>query len=458
MKPLLLALLFCLPCLLSLADEETGRFGIVEGFWRPDLMCQMGISWERLIFNWAQHQPQDESDWNPIEVSDQWQGENSSCPREVVGLLKNTPGWATDGIPNAGLPRGLYLPHDDPDNLWAAFARRAARYYGERGVTRFIIWNEPDIQAGDHGYEFAGTVDDYFRLLQVAYFALREVNPAARIHLAGTTYWHDIASGREPFLDRLLDRIMEEPDAAENDYYFDAVSLHIYFRIDTVPQLLGQAREALDSRGLNHKAIWINETNAAPTHDPGWRVQRTQFQLDLEQQAAYIVQAAALALASGVERFAVYKLLDQNLPAGHESFGLLTPGTWQPRPAVAAYQSAIQLFSPVTDSEMMQTAEATIARMFIRDSFTLTVAWARRSQPVTLEIGATAGQAWQVEQDGAMQTLKPSDGVYRMDLPAARCSRSDGCFIGGAARMLLQAAGPAAIRQTAPRRHEFAAA
>ena len=458
MKTRLIALLALLPCLLSLADDTTGRFGIVEGFWRPDLMCQMELSWERLIFNWAQHQPQSESDWNPIEVSDRWQGETSSCPREVVGLLKNTPAWATDGIPNAGLPRGLYLRHDDPGNLWAAFARRAGAHYGERGVTRFIIWNEPDIQAGDHGYEFAGTIDDYFRLLQVAYLALREVNPQARIHLAGTTYWHDVSSGREPFLDRLLDRILEEQDAAENDFYFDAVSLHIYFRIDTVPQLVGQAREALDSRGLGDKAIWINETNAAPTHDPDWRVQRTQFQLDLEQQAAYIVQAAALALASGVERFAVYKLLDQNLPAGHESFGLLTPGTWQPRPAVAAYQAAIQLFSPVTESEIMQSRNASVARMFIKDSFMLTVAWARRSQPVALEIGATTGQAWLVEQDGAMRTLTPSEGAYRLDLPAARCSGRDGCFIGGAVRMLLQAAGPASITQTAPGRRQLAAA
>ena len=454
----LFALLALLPSMISLAQDEPGRFGIVEGFWRPDLMCQMGMGWERLILNWAQHQPWSESDWNPIEVSERWRGEHRSCPREVVALLKNTPAWATDGIPNAGVPRGLYLPHDDPNNLWAGFARRAADYYGKRGVSRFIIWNEPDIQPGDHGYEFAGTIDDYFRLLQVAYFALRQVNPAARIHLAGTTYWHDVSAGRAPFLDRLLDRILEDADAAENEFYFHAASLHIYFRVDTVPQLVGLAREALDERGLHEKAIWINETNAAPTHDPQWRVRRTQFQLDLEQQAAYIVQAAALALASGVERFAVYKLLDQNLPSGHESFGILTPGNWQPRPAVAAYQTAIQLLSPVTKSELMQTRDTSIARMFIEDNYALTVAWARRAQESVLRIGATADQAWLVEQDGAMQTLKPVEGVYRLDLPPAKCSGRDGCFIGGAVKMLLQTSGASAIAQTAPSRQQLAAA
>ena len=454
--------LICLALLIGgvttlLAQDGHERFGIVEGFWRPDLMCDMGIRWERLIINWRQHQPESADDWNPLDVSARWQGERRSCPREVVALLKNTPDWATDGIPNAGLPRGLYLPHDDPDNLWAAFTRRAVDYYGERGVSRFIIWNEPDIAAGAHGYEFAGTADDYLQLLKVAHFAAKSVNPDAKLHLAGTTYWHDVRAGRELFLTRLLDLIVADPQAAANAHYFDAVSLHIYFRIDTITQIVDLARAALESRGLGDKAIWINETNAAPTHDPDWQVRRDQFPLDLEQQAAYITQAAALALTSGVERFAVYKLLDQNLPRGHESFGLLTPGSWQPRPAVAAYRTAIQLFSQVTASELMQTNNATIARMRIKDHYTLTVAWARRGQDAVVEIAAAGEQAWRIQQDGAMQALSPVKDAYQLALPAARCTRRDGCFIGGAVQMLLQAGGPARVTQISPTRVTLAA-
>src|SRR5690606_39170540 len=140
-------------------------------------------------------------------------------------------------------PRGLDLPLDHPDNLWASFMRRAAAYYAPRGVRRFIVLNEPDIDRETYGFEFEGEVEDYFHMLRTAYLAAREGNSAARIHLAGTTYWHDINAGRPLYVERLLERISADPDAAANDHYFDAVSLHIYFRSESIPFVVGKMRE-----------------------------------------------------------------------------------------------------------------------------------------------------------------------------------------------------------------------
>ena len=39
------------------------------------------------------------------------------------------------------------------------------------------------------------------------------------------------------------------------------------------------------------RAIWIVETNALSNDDPDRHVRQRRFQLDLDQQAAYIVQA-----------------------------------------------------------------------------------------------------------------------------------------------------------------------
>ena len=49
---------------------------------------------------------------------------------------------------------------------------------------------------GVYGNEFEGTVEDYYRLLKVAYLVMKEHDPQVTVHLAGLTYWHDVEAGR----------------------------------------------------------------------------------------------------------------------------------------------------------------------------------------------------------------------------------------------------------------------
>ena len=44
------------------------------------------------------------------------------------GFVEETPAWATDAEPYSGVPCGLYLPVDDPANLWARYARKVVEY------------------------------------------------------------------------------------------------------------------------------------------------------------------------------------------------------------------------------------------------------------------------------------------------------------------------------------------
>jgi hypothetical protein len=417
--------------------EGENPFGVVEGMWFPHLACDLGVGWERIIFDWGQHQPNDADDWNTLNVDDRWLRAASDCGREVVAVVKNTPQWATDGDAGVGVPRGLELPIDDPRNVWAGFIRRLASYYASRGVHRFIIWNEPDIERGTYGFEFDGTLEQYAQMLRVAYWAAREGNPTARVHLAGTTFWHDIQSGREIYVVRLIEHFLAtDPDAAAHGFYFDALSLHIYFRSESVPVIVGRMRQILDRYGLTDTPIWINETNTSPNLDPAWPVVRPQFQVTLAQQQAFLVQAMALALASGVERIAVYKLWDQNLFEGIETFGLLTPRTEdrQPRPAYYTYRAIVQHFQGVTETAWAVTPEVYALRLTHADGHHTVVAWARTEAASTVRVQGAAGKAYRVGMDGAL-TLTPTDAEYALE--GATCDRADGCAVGGAPVVVL---------------------
>ena len=418
------------------------RFGVVEAFWDASTAAEAGVAWERILFMWSELQPHGPDDWNTLHVPDEWLQAARAQGREVVGLLKNTPYWATDADPplEASPPRGLDLPIDDPGNLWAAFVRRAAAFYGPRGVHRWIIWNEPDIPAGVHGQEWMGDIEDYYRLLKVAYLAIKEVDPGARVHLAGLTFWHD-----RDWLRKFMAVAAADPEAPAHGYFFDAVSLHIYFQTSTVDYIVNEARAALAAFGLS-KSVWINETNASPDADPQWPVTRPRWRVDLREQASFILQAYALGLAAGVERIAVYKLIDTGLPPGGEPFGLLRPDHSR-RPAYSAYQLVTQHYAGARSVQLLRQPLVTQVTLD-RGEHNTRVFWARTEAEVSLTVPATAAQALWIDQQGNAQTLDGSSGSFALTLPGARCADEVlGCIIGGPTYLLVEgapASGPVA--------------
>ena len=136
-----------------------------------------------------------------------------------------------------------------------------------------MIWNEPDIEPDVYGTEFAGSVEDYYQLVKVAYLVMKAEHPSTRIHLGGLTFWHDEVAGRQQYLARLLEVAATDPSAQSHGHYFDAVPLHLYFRPETIPGIVAEMKAILGAHRLT-KPIWINETNAAPNNDPAWPVTR----------------------------------------------------------------------------------------------------------------------------------------------------------------------------------------
>jgi hypothetical protein len=325
------------------------------------------------------------------------------------------------------------LPNDDPNNLWANFVRRTADHYGRRRVHHWVIWNEPEIESDVYGHEFSGSVEDYYQLLKVAYQVIKEEEPEAVIHLAGVTFWHDAVAGRPQYLERLLEVAMQDPDAPANDYFFDVISLHIYFKTETVPMIVGAIQEIQEKFGLN-KPIWINETNASPNLDPLWPIERPGFEIDLEQQASFVVQAFALGFAKGVERIGIYKFTDILLPEGGEPFGLLR-GDFSLRPAYTAYQTSTHYLAHFSEVEQQQADDFYIVR-FIRPNDVVRVMWTRTAKDVTLTLPAYSPSATLANALNERQSIEAAAEFYTITLKGAECNEE--CIIGGTPLFLIE--------------------
>ena len=406
------------------------RFGVVEAYAAPAAATALGAGWTRVTFRWNEIQPNGPDEWNVVPISDEQLAMELSAGRQVVGLLVTTPGWATDVGLGPGVPRGLYLPSDDPNNLWANFVRTIVGRYAGR-IDHWIIWNEPDIPDTQY-MSWGGSVEDFVQLLRVAYTVAKEANPNAVIHMAAVTHWWN-----EHWFGQFLDALVADPNAAANDYYFDIATLHIYFQPETVYDLTAHYYRLMHNRGI-YKPIWIAETNAAPSNDPAWPVPNAQFNVSLKEQAYFIVQAFSLGIAAGAERIAVYKMADTETDraANPEPFGLVRLDGSR-RPAFTAYQVATTYLAGFRGGSWERRDEISVVTID-RGPRTTTVVWARTPEPQTAMIPARTTRALLVDVWGRAYYIYPERGYYFLDLPGANCAQ--GCLMGGAPLMLVEEA------------------
>ena len=170
--------------LLATAATPDRRFGAIDTFDNPAAATQLGAGWTRVRFPWADMQPNDSGQWNTSFFTDEQLNRELAAGREVVGLIVNTPPWALEDGNVPGVPSGLTLPDDDPNNVWAAFVRKIVGQYAGR-INHWIIWNEPDIwQPSYPGRTWGGDEKDFFQLLRVAYNVIKQTNPNATVHLS----------------------------------------------------------------------------------------------------------------------------------------------------------------------------------------------------------------------------------------------------------------------------------
>jgi len=394
----------------ALADP---RFGAVEAFRAPRQAAALHLGWERMIFWWKEMQPDGPGSWNPFATDHDRQITASlAAGRSIAGLLINTPDWAAaQPLSHAhSVPRGLYLPYDNPLNYWGHFVSQIARRYAGR-IDDWIIWNEVTIPRGRAWHTWDGTVDDYAQLVKVAYLAATAANPRARIVLAGDPYFYDYGA----MFSGLLRRFAADPEARSHHNYFDVVDLHLYGRPLEIATVVPWYQQALARAGLR-RPIWIGETNAPP-YDPAVTHRSRQVrQSSLYQQSSFIAQAFAIALAEGIERIEFNSMIDgTEFVPGSDPLGLVrNDGT--ARPAFAAYLTVTTLFAGVTSATYLPDPSTGVYRVILRKpGATLTVLWDQRPEPAVAHLSASEGAVLLYDKYGHARTLAPTNG--HLDLP-----------------------------------------
>ncbi len=410
------------------------RFGIVESFVNSAEATAAGAGWTRVFLRWDVIQPAGPTDWKPANVPDTYLDAEIAAGRQVVAVLIGTPGWATDSGRSTSPP---------PSELWGDFVYKMATQYKGR-IYHWVIWNLPDISDPESAsYTWEGSEEDYYRLLKEAYLKIKAVDPAMQVHLAGLTYTWDRDRNNAQYLKRLLNIIKADPQAPEENYFFDIVTYHFYYNPRQILEAMAEIRSILDAEGLGQKPVWINETNAPPSEDTLEPLpQPAAVQVTLQEQSNYVIQAFALALAGGAERIAFNKLRsDSSSPDTVGSYGLLRVDNSR-RPAFDAFRVVSKYFAGVQKTTWLQLGEITIVTLE-RDGQTTTVLWNMSASPTTFTLNAIATQALLVDEQGNEQVIQANNGLYVIQLPGAGCSNGpEACFIGGPPRLVVEVGSP----------------
>ncbi len=406
------------------ADDRWGFNAIPPDSAVERLARDAGARWTRAEFRWDRLEvTRGQVSWNEFDrLVDSMTREGIS----IQGILISTPEWARD-TRNNSLPQGLNLPYDNPQNLWARYVRDVVTRYKGR-VKYWEIWNEPDYAE----VFWAGTVADYYQMLKVSYQTIKAIDPEAKVLMAGLAYYFN-----PHFLEDLLRVMMADPTGRANNYYFDILAWHTYSGPRGIVDRVADSRRLLTST-VGMKPIWLNETNVPPWDESRINVYRPfTYAATTAEQAAYILQTFAYAVASGVEKVFVYRLKDE--PSEDQAWGLVRDnGTL--RPAYTAYQIATKYLSHLIEGRIIRRGdvEQVAGR---RPGERISVVWNMTGSPRTMRLGAFATSATVVDITGATRTVQPSVGQYQLDLAAATAKADNAdpdYMIGGAPLVVVE--------------------
>ena len=402
---------------------------------------------------------------------------SANTPDEKLSPLKeNTITISSATLPPRTLTEPIFADGSDepgpgklinPANAWADFVFNTVERYRPggllakkqgwsmgKGVRYWEIWNEPDFDSF-----WGGSVEEYYRLLEVGYKSIKAADSEATVLLGGLAFYE-----KPDWLPQLLRQTQGDPARA----YFDVLSLHHYWSVYSSEERIRQSRAALEAHGLAGVPMWITESGVsvwddypATTHkvspDTPWRA-------TLVEQAAYIIQHAAIAFYHGVERYYHFMLHDDCGDGPSSAYGLrqnfrphvCNPAQGQPRPAYAAYQLATQQFhdiSPLWREKRPDQDQVAFYRP--GDQARVLAVWATQGLTVTAAISATGDAAqlyWidspitasgQITGIRRTLTLTPTAGVYTLTLPPATNQNAfqagdTGYHIGGRPYLLVE--------------------
>ena len=319
-------LLIATPATPSAAQAPTldTRFGVAEGFRNPSVMADIGAGWERVVLPWDQIQPDGPGDFSWLGITIP----ASSCSGELNrGVAHRRPARSSrqPGRPptrdhgRRSAPRNLDLPFDDPEQLLGPLrVRDGASYYAGR-IDEWIIWNEPEFKPGDAGaggtYTWLGTDEEFAQLLKVGYLARQARQSATRPSRSRARRTGSTCNQRSAAVLRAGARAscaaIPTPRAttttttrSRSTCTARPTTSSACTRVfKDIQKPLRPRQAAVADRDQRHADRRSGHPCAAATPT-------TPIQTTMDQQAAYAIQAFALAAAAGYQRIGFYQMVD----------------------------------------------------------------------------------------------------------------------------------------------------
>ncbi len=413
------------------------------------LAYDAGSRWDRFDFAWPTIEPANDL-WN-FSAYDTLVDDLDAAGMNIVGILLWTPDWAATGgltglsqpdfdrrpsgwyapvshallsplVINAASspPHGLYLPWYDVNNHWGDYVYTVVSRYGDR-VKHWEMWNEPE-----WSYFWTGTSIDYAQLLKVGYQATKAACPDCAVLFGGLHYWQNPS-----FYRWVLNILNTDPTAPQNNYFFDAMSVHLYSRASSIYDEVNNIHSGMSTYNVGDHPIWLTETGVPVWGDPQVASQpKYDYAATQEEAAAYVIQSYANAWASGVGRYFFFRTHDADM---NEYFGLIRNDRTL-RPAYNAYQVATTYLISPTFVTRVSTDSHTNVTLWGTPHGKVSVLW--NDSPITsvYTLPAAINTATLVDRLGITETVTATEGVYTFTLPGATAnlvSNPDDYIIGG---------------------------
>jgi hypothetical protein len=445
----------------------------------------VGAGWNRfpLYWNWVEGAP-GEFDWPQF---DRVIAGDVRFGLQTNAILLGMPDFHRDGA----APRGLFEPvfadgssvhapgkAPNPANPFAVFVwqavnrykpggdlARALGWFPEQGVRVWEVWNEPDLDLF-----WTGSVEQYARLLQVAYLAAHAADPMAQVMFGGLAY---LNPEQDDWLERTLAVLARDPARAANNNYLDIVAVHAYSSAPRSGYVVARAKATLAAYGLD-RPIWLNESGVPVWDDypgPTWAADapgERLYRATMAQQAAYVVQSTAYAWAEGADVVFIHQLYDDcgnqaggtdfapNEGRAGDAYGLFRntraegcftqhPQPGSARPAAAAFNLMARVFgaAPFAGGQVLDLSGRATVIAFERPATTdrLYVLWNRTPEAQVLDIPASGAAALLYGVDNNDYQIFPNGEYFQIGTQPAR--PGDERAFGGSPFVLVQRIDPA---------------
>lgn len=437
--------------------EAEDRLGICYTFYEeefPQLAYNAGSRWDRFDFRW--NVIEDTQGTFTFSGHEKIVGRDLTDNINIVGILGSTANWATNPDCPVRMPRqspaltipghprlpdlitddywwrhcapvNLGLPWDNAENYWGNYVYQTVTHFKGQ-VKVWELWNEPDLP-----HFWSGSPKQYAQLLKVGYQAAKAADPDVTVLFAGLAYW-----GNPQFYVDVLDELQKLEGAAENNYYFDALSLHLYSNIYNIGWITNQIMDNMEAR-VGHHPIWLTETGV-PLWDenPGTPGTPYRYAATIDEAAAYTIEGYAEARLAGIDKFFFFRMHDEQMS---ESFGLIR-NDHSLRPAYVAYQVTARYLRGENEITRLATQinEAQGVTFWGSAYGRVDVLWNNTGKTLHYTQTAILPTATLVDAAGITETLTAEEGVYTITLAAATANNTpdSSYMIGGEPKLLIQ--------------------